>query len=270
EEVKGELRIDTPDWIRTGGDTGPVVVPGEPEKSSLYFLTALPEDDPDIMPSKGDLLPAEDQEILKQWILRGADLGDGRPFDAEPKTKEEVAAAMAEGEAAAAPEIDYPLSTAIVIPNPDYLQGLKDAGIGVLPVSEDGNLLEIDYSRAGKAPGELDLKELYPLARNIVALNLGRTKVSDEDCEPLAHFTNLVRLTLDRTNTGDDTLRVVSDLANIEHLSLFGTRVSDSGMGPVEGFAKLKHLNILNTMVSPATTARLVAEFPDAEIIAPE
>src|SRR4051794_4289087 len=35
EKVKGGLLLDTRDGLRKGGDTGPSVVPGSPERSSL-------------------------------------------------------------------------------------------------------------------------------------------------------------------------------------------------------------------------------------------
>ncbi|MCH9022117.1 MAG: hypothetical protein IID32_05075, partial [Planctomycetes bacterium] len=44
EKRKGKLRLDSPDAIRQGSENGLVVIPGKPEKSSLYTLTTLPKD----------------------------------------------------------------------------------------------------------------------------------------------------------------------------------------------------------------------------------
>src|SRR5262245_37771233 len=35
KKLRGGLRLDTPDGLRRGGDSGPAVVPGYPEKSLL-------------------------------------------------------------------------------------------------------------------------------------------------------------------------------------------------------------------------------------------
>src|SRR6478736_952416 len=53
---KGGLQLDTKQGIRTGGDTGPAVVPGDPAKSLL--LAAIRHTDPDLeMPAKKPKLP---------------------------------------------------------------------------------------------------------------------------------------------------------------------------------------------------------------------
>src|SRR5262245_13649638 len=45
-EAKGGLRLDTRATLRTGGDTGPAIVPGKPENSLL--VTAIRYTNPDL------------------------------------------------------------------------------------------------------------------------------------------------------------------------------------------------------------------------------
>lgn len=264
-EDKAGLRLHTPEAIRKGSDDGLVIAPGKPNDSSLYFLTILPPDDEDIMPSKGDALTKEETEILRVWILEGAHLADGKAFD---DTTSPVASTGGDDMAEEATD-EPPLSTMVVIPNADYLKILRDGGIDVKEAEEE-LMLEVDYSKAGKAPGEIDLKVLFPLARNIVALDLSKTKVTDEDLEPLREFTNLVHLRLDRTNTGDATLRYISNLTRLETLNLFGTRVTDSGVNHLDDLESLKVINLMNTMVTAQSAGRLQKSLPGAEIQAME
>ena len=42
QKVKGGLRLDTKDGTLKGGDNGPVIVAGQPDKSPLYTSTLLP------------------------------------------------------------------------------------------------------------------------------------------------------------------------------------------------------------------------------------
>ncbi|MGY8688509.1 MAG: SUMF1/EgtB/PvdO family nonheme iron enzyme, partial [Verrucomicrobiales bacterium] len=72
DEADGELRLDTLKHALEGGESGPSIVPGNPEESLLYKLVMLPEEDDDIMPPKGSPLAKSQQEILKQWITEGA------------------------------------------------------------------------------------------------------------------------------------------------------------------------------------------------------
>ena len=55
----------------TGGDSGPAVVPGEPEQSRL--IRAIRYGDPDLqMPPKNRRLSPEQVAVLEEWIRRGA------------------------------------------------------------------------------------------------------------------------------------------------------------------------------------------------------
>src|SRR6185295_18167113 len=81
EKQKGGLRLDTPAGVRKGGDAGPVLVPGDPDKSLL--IKAVRQTDPDLaMPPKksGKKLPDAVIADLVKWIQSGAPY----PPDAEP------------------------------------------------------------------------------------------------------------------------------------------------------------------------------------------
>jgi len=68
---KGGLMLDTKHGIRTGGDTGPAVVPGDAAKSLL--LTAIRHSDPDLeMPPKLPKLPNQIIADIEAWITMGA------------------------------------------------------------------------------------------------------------------------------------------------------------------------------------------------------
>lgn len=65
-EAKAGLSLMTPAEVLRGGDSGPVVTPGRPEKSLLYTVLH-PNADPH-MPPKGKQLPPEDIAVVKRWI----------------------------------------------------------------------------------------------------------------------------------------------------------------------------------------------------------
>ncbi|MDQ3621772.1 MAG: PSD1 and planctomycete cytochrome C domain-containing protein [Verrucomicrobiota bacterium] len=68
---KGGLQLDTRHGIRTGGDNGAAVVPGDPAKSLL--LTAIKHADPDLeMPPKKAKLPDAAIADIEAWIKAGA------------------------------------------------------------------------------------------------------------------------------------------------------------------------------------------------------
>ena len=72
--VKGGVRLDTKKEA-FGGDE--VIIPGNPEDSSLYWTTTLPQDDELFMPpikneEKDYPLTESEKKILHDWIKQGA------------------------------------------------------------------------------------------------------------------------------------------------------------------------------------------------------
>jgi hypothetical protein len=71
EKVKGGLLLDSRDAVLKGGDTGPAIVPGDPENSLL--VKAVRYTDPDLqMPPKDKRLPDNVIGDLVAWIKMGA------------------------------------------------------------------------------------------------------------------------------------------------------------------------------------------------------
>ncbi|HVS34495.1 MAG TPA: PSD1 and planctomycete cytochrome C domain-containing protein [Gemmataceae bacterium] len=71
EKIRGSLKLDTRDAIRKGGDHGPAVVPGDPEKSWLLKAIKHAEDVKPMPPKKDQLSDAVIADFEK-WIAIGA------------------------------------------------------------------------------------------------------------------------------------------------------------------------------------------------------
>lgn len=70
KEPKGGLVLDTPEGLKQGGDTGPVIVPKQPDKSLLIEAVRYKNTDLQ-MPPKNRLSAAE-VAALERWVARGA------------------------------------------------------------------------------------------------------------------------------------------------------------------------------------------------------
>ncbi|MCI0363897.1 MAG: hypothetical protein L0219_08450, partial [Phycisphaerales bacterium] len=66
----GGLRVDDRNGLLTGGDSGPAVVPGEPE-NSLILARIRHENPKRRMPKEGDPLTASEIADLTAWIKDG-------------------------------------------------------------------------------------------------------------------------------------------------------------------------------------------------------
>src|SRR5215468_876176 len=85
EKLKGGLLLDSQESVLKGGDDGPVVVPGSPEKSKL--IEAIHYQNPDLqMPPKGKLADNE-IAVLTEWVK----LGVPWPKEEPPKAAGSVA-----------------------------------------------------------------------------------------------------------------------------------------------------------------------------------
>ena len=70
-KVKGGLALDTREGVLKGGDSGPAVVPGNPDKSPL--IRAVRYTDPNLqMPPKGEKLTDAQVADLVAWVRMGA------------------------------------------------------------------------------------------------------------------------------------------------------------------------------------------------------
>ncbi|MDB6111176.1 MAG: hypothetical protein JWR69_2926, partial [Pedosphaera sp.] len=71
EKIKGGLLLDTHDGLLKGGETGPALVPGDPEKSLL--IKAVRYKDKDLqMPPNDRQLPDDQIKDLEKWVQMGA------------------------------------------------------------------------------------------------------------------------------------------------------------------------------------------------------
>jgi Protein of unknown function (DUF1549)/Protein of unknown function (DUF1553)/Planctomycete cytochrome C len=86
ESVSGGLKLDSREALLKGGDMGPVLVPGDPDKSLI--ITAVHQNTPLKMPKGGKLTPQEVAD-LTQWVKQGAvwpKSAPGTVFSASLKT----------------------------------------------------------------------------------------------------------------------------------------------------------------------------------------
>ncbi|REJ90421.1 MAG: colicin uptake protein, partial [Planctomycetota bacterium] len=83
---ESDLRLDTGAFVRAGGGSGPVVVPGNPDESLLLQLVTgeagyrMPPEE------QGKALSEKQVEILRRWIAEGAVSPEDEEPQADPAT----------------------------------------------------------------------------------------------------------------------------------------------------------------------------------------
>lgn len=243
---KGDLRLDTPDFIRAGVNGKPIIVPGVPAKSRVYHVTTLPQDDTDRMPPKGTPLNANEKALLAEWITNGADLGDGVSI---PSGHDGVFL------------VDT-IAANLTAPDPKIMEELKKDHVVIRELSKNGYVLELDFSHSDRARADLKLAQLGPMALNIYALDFSRTNISDADLARLAGMKNLSRLLLSRTGITDNGLKVLQNNSNLEHLNLYDTQVSDTGLSALTNLKSLKKVYLWQSKATAGGAKQLQEQVP--------
>ena len=78
EKLRGGLDLRLRRLMLKGGDDGPVIVPGKPEKSLLFEMVQKGD-----MPKRDKKLTREEVELIKQWIASGAKTARAEPAEIE-------------------------------------------------------------------------------------------------------------------------------------------------------------------------------------------
>jgi uncharacterized membrane protein len=72
KKQKGLLRLDSQKAAMHGSENGVIIVPGNAAESRMYKRITLPPGHEDVMPNKGDVLTAQQTDLIRDWIDQGA------------------------------------------------------------------------------------------------------------------------------------------------------------------------------------------------------
>ena len=240
-KVKGNLRLDSYDLLMRGGEDGAVIIPGHPERSTLYQRITLPPSDKKFMPSEGKP-PLKPEEIawIRAWIAQGA----------SPELKTLAGITVYEPEPPPPPVPDY---KALL---PQISQAAKADGVTLVPVSKNlGDGLILNTTDAGAKFGDTQLAGLEKFGPYIVEMELARTSVTDVSLATLAKFSHLRAIHLEDTAVTGNGLAQLTRLQQLRFLNLSGTQVTKAAVAPLSSIKSLRHLYVYNTPAQPVSTS---------------
>src|SRR5262249_18301741 len=158
-KLKGGLRLDSRDALLKGGDTGPVIVPGNPDKSLL--ITAVRYRDKDLqMPPNDRKLPDSVIADLEEWVRMGAP---------DPRT-EGIAALKSDASTAhwaykpvanpPVPDVEDPQRWTLTAIDNFILAGLQTKGLTPSPRADKVTLLRrATFDLHGLPPSEKEVND---------------------------------------------------------------------------------------------------------------
>jgi uncharacterized membrane protein/mono/diheme cytochrome c family protein len=264
-KMKGDLRMDGPEQLVKGGESGPLFVAGNAAESEMVKRLLLPEEHDDHMPPKGkSQLTKEQVELIRWWIDGGA------PFDktvAQLQATPEVKVMLARLGNGAIEEKPGGVAALKAPPAPQQLVAqLQKTGMTVTSVAQGSNLLQVKWWAKVDAAGKEPFVLLPKLAQQVTWLDLSNAKLPAEAWNVLPSLTNLTRLHLQGSNATDAALAGLKGLPHLEYLNLYGTAVTDAGLVHLAGLKNLKSLYLWQTKVTPEGVRQLQQKLPDLRV----
>ncbi|MCB9898007.1 MAG: hypothetical protein H6825_08390 [Planctomycetes bacterium] len=255
---KARLALHTPDAIRAGGESGAVLVPGDPDASELLRRVELPADDDDHMPPRGKPQPEpSERALLRAWIAAGASFGDaaGTPHDVSADTRGTDPRAPAGDGTRAAP-------AAPIVPDPTAVAHLREELVHVETDDPSTGLLWVSCVSRPDVDGAILAGWLAPLRDAVVELSLAGTRVDDASLASLAAMPRLVRLDLARTRITSRGLPALARAPSLRVLVLTGTPLDGTAVASLAALPRLERVSLWGTGLSDDDLQRLRALRP--------
>ncbi|HEU5145889.1 MAG TPA: DUF2231 domain-containing protein [Chryseosolibacter sp.] len=244
---KGELRLDSKDFILRGGESGSIIKEGPADSSALFARLVLPLEHEDHMPpNEKPQLSSSEIALIKYWLEEKA------PFDA-PVSKlqnhSKITAIITSLQAS--PEQSWIPQQSVSAASGKTLQKLNDLGVRPMPLAAESNYLMVTFTGSRNIADE-QMKSLREIEDQLVWLNLSHTAITDDQLEALSGLRNLRVLYLNNTNITDAGLSKIASLKELRSLSLVGTPITDAS---VETFSKLPNLTNLFVFRTSVTSS---------------
>jgi mono/diheme cytochrome c family protein len=256
DKTKGGLRLDNKEAAFKGGKGGLAIVVGDPAKSDMYHRITLPKDHDDVMPSKGDMLTKAQTDLIRDWIMQGANWPEGAV------AKSSAPAEVGETKAEPVKLPEYKPSSAEL----KAIAKFEELGVSVRPIAQNMNWREANFRSLGTNATDAALAPLKDIL-GLMDLNLAGTKISDAGLAHIKGLTNLTHLHLEHTAITDAGLVNLKGLTNLRYLNLFNTKVSDAGLENLKGLSQLKDLYLWQTKVTDAGAANIQKALPNVNVV---
>lgn len=252
---KGDLRLDSEEFIRRGGESGSIL---DGRSGELCRRILLPLEDEDHMPpSEREQLSSAETELIAAWVESGAG------FQAKVASLENADRIKVYWAILQSTQEESWLPTGEVPPgNAKAIESLTTAGAIAIAAMYDSHYLIVDFMNAKSLTGVADA--LVSLKEQIVDLSAEGRPLPDSLLAAIGQLRNLRKLSLANSTFREDDLAL--PLPELRYLNLTGTGVSDQVLVQVADMGKLQKLYLYNTSATPEGLTRLAAALPALEI----
>ncbi|PSK99825.1 c-type cytochrome domain-containing protein [Cecembia rubra] len=250
---KGELVLNSPEWITKGGKNGKVLDSKVPLNSTLLARMLLPHDDKEHMPPKDKRQPSKQEiALIHKWIEAGASFEVSL---AKAGVKEEMINMYFPD----AKDDFYP-ETELAKLGENVLLPFRKSGLLIEPISQESPLLKISAINFHQGQ-KLNLKDFQGIASHIAYLDISGTDQDDAVWNDLVAFKNLTVLKINRVDIEGQGIEALHQLTNLKRLNLNDSDLQLSNLLALEDHPSLEGIFFYATPASKAISSDEIVRF---------
>ena len=252
---KGDLRLDSEEFIRKGGESGSILDGRSGELCRRIFLPL--EDEDHMPPNEREQLSSAETELIAAWVESGAS------FEARVASLENAERIRAYWSILQSAQVSHWLPVnEVPAGSAADIDSLKSVGVLVLPAAQGSNYLVVDFLNMNSSAGVAGA--LVSLQQQVVDLSAEDMILSDTLLSAIGQLRNLRKLNLANATFEEDELELT--FPELRHLNLKGTPVSDKTLAKIADLKKLQKLYLYKTPAVGGRLAELSAAVPKLEI----
>lgn len=260
-KAKGKFVMTSMEKFIQGGESGAAFISGNPDSSRMIQYIQLPLEHDNHMPPDGKpQLSQFEINLLHAWVKSGAafekKISDYNPVDTLVLLANTVTAKLPDA------NTDYTFKPA----SADLVKNLNTPFRTIFPLYTNSPALQADFFVKEYFKIEA-LKELNKIKEQLVALNLSKMPVRDDDLSLLSAFNNLEILNLNFTAITGSGLSNLKTCTKLKSVSLSGTKVTVESLKPILELPAIQTLYIWNTSIGETHKLELERAHPKIRFI---
>jgi uncharacterized membrane protein len=254
QKSKGRLVLTYADAILKGGKHGKLWEEGDVDKSLLIERLNLPLEHKEHMPPKDKAqLTLDEIDFISRWIDSGADMNR---LYSKTDSLGKSAQAIVDRYYSSPEESIYKFEFA----SAEKLEELNTPYRTVFQVAKNEPAVQADFFLAGNFKPE-SLKELSAVKDQLVALNLSKMPITDDDLKNLSQFRSLEKIILNNTSITGEGLSALTELPNLSSVSLSGTKVTSLSLLKLAENKNLREVYLWSVDISQNDIGELRQKF---------
>jgi uncharacterized membrane protein len=257
---KGGLRLDEIAFILKGGKHGTSLIKGNAMKSLMIMRAMLPNSNEEHMPPKGKpQLTEKELKILSWWINQNA-LEKTKISSLKPDN--EIQLLLGLSTVSIASGIDLTPNSKVKDLDTKALKTCTDWGISILPIAKESNYLSINlFSKKLEKEQWSEIKKLAP---NIVWFKSKGAEFDADAFSTIAEMKNLVALSVINTKISNENMQKIGSLNNLKYLNLSGSTLDETSIKNLKTLNQLQKVYLYKT--NPKSSKIWTATLPKVKI----